>query len=473
MSFLDDMVGNWQRGVGNIGNAIGSIGNDVGQRLSKVTPQDVFQNSPLNGFFTAGGSHAPIPPSGGSADIQQSSAPMPNYSINSANPGRQGNDETLDPSMIPQQPQGDVSRLIGILQGQLNSDPYSSGPYMNAINKGYDNAYNSIESAKTNATNNAAVSTKNIQDMYQMGKNDTLAQGAGLQQNSDNLVNSINGIYGNTISGLQGDRTKEMQDRAALDQSLGIQAAGLGGAGNTQTQAIQNSQSQQQAAAKQAADYGAADQTANIGRANAFTAEGTARAGDLRTQLAGLIGQLDTKKADLGVQEAKDKTGATAQSYQDWLGRNSALLGQIDKLNTYAQNDRKIDANSRTQSAYITAMGRQGAAGNAPGTTNMDEANTYIKGVGGDPNAFSDAYTTALTKAANPANPAPSDAVILQGMQQANPKLPLAAALQYIKLNAKGNNQYNPGGGLSPGMMGIMNDTSSSPTGMANTAYGQ
>jgi hypothetical protein len=369
--------------------------------------------------------------------------PAANYSTNFANPGRQGNDDNIVTTPAAQSPND--SLIQGLLAAMNNPNPYDSGPYMQNLDAARSQSLAAIAGARDRTNSNYATSNQNIGDMYNMGKNDTLAQSGALAQSNANLVGGVNGMYDNAINTLQGDRTKEMSDKADMMSRLGIQQAGLQDAGSSQTQAIQNASTRQQAANQQALNYGAADQTANTARANAFTSEGASRQADLRSQLSNVLGQLDSKELDVNNQYAQNAMSARNQAYQDNLSRISALYGMYDKAQTLDLNKQKSVLNSRLLTQFAKdGSGTGSGAGNS--MTNIQDANNFVAANGGNPQDYNSAYTGSILDYANSPQasitPSASESALLNAMHAKNPSLDLNQALAYIR-NASNSSKYN------------------------------
>lgn len=368
---------------------------------------------------------------GGSADIKQ--APVGDFSG--------GSTGSFDPtSMVPtsnQQPQQSDPMLDMLRDAINNPNPYSSGPYMANLDAARSASLKNIADTRDSTNKNFEASNAAVGGIYAKGKQDTLADNSILKDNNANLVGGLNGMYSNAISTLQGDRTKEMSDKADMMNRLGIQAGGLGTAGDTQTQAIANASQNQQAAADKALQYGGADLTANTARADGLISEGAGRQAQLRSQLSGILGQLSNKELDINNQYAQNSMQAANQGYQDNLSRMSALYGMKDKQQTYDQNNRKIDANSRVM---VQAM--KGPGGSAGGQTNMQDANDYVASQGGNPSDYNNAYTGAVMDTGTPAGMQPTEHDLLQAMMAKNKGLDLNQALAYIR-NASNASKYN------------------------------
>jgi hypothetical protein len=295
---------------------------------------------------------------------------------------------------------------------------------------------------RTNANFNT--SNQAIGNIYAKGKQDTLADNNVLKSNNADLVGGLNSMYAGATKGLQDDRHKEMADQVAMDQALGIQQAGLGTAGQTQTKAIANASQAQQASVDKALQYGGADLTENTARADGLISEGASRQAALRSQLAGVLGQLDSKKIDVDNTYQNNAMQARNQAYQDNLSKMSALYGMYDKELTRSDNRYKTDQNSRTQAALITAEGKLAANGGSGGggQTNIQDANNFVQSQGFNPADYNNAYSGAILDAGTPAGMQPTETDLLKGMIAKNPHLDITQAVQYIR-NAANSSKYN------------------------------
>jgi hypothetical protein len=350
------------------------------------------------------------------------------------------------------QQQGQQNPMIaGIIAAMNSQSPYDSGPYMQNLDAARASSLKAIAGAEDRTNANFNTSNQAIGNIYAKGKQDTLADNNVLKSNNANLVGGLNSMYAGATKGLQDDRHKEMADQVAMDQALGIQQAGLGDAGKTQTQAIVNASQAQQASVDKALQYGGADLTENTARADGLITEGASRQAALRSQLAGVLGQLDSKKIDVDNTYQNNAMQARNQSYQDNLSKMSALYGMYDKELTRSDNRYKTDQNSRTQAALITAEGKLAANGGSGsgGQTNIQDANSFVQSQGGNPADYNNAYSGAIMDAGTPAGMQPTETDLLKGMMAKNPHLDLTQAIQYIR-NASNASKYN-----SPNNSGI------------------
>jgi hypothetical protein len=348
--------------------------------------------------------------------------------------------------------QGQQNPMIaGILAAINNQSPYDSGPYMQNLDAARASSLKAIAGAEDRTNANFNTSNQAIGNIYAKGKQDTLADNNVLKSNNADLVGGLNSMYAGATKGLQDDRHKEMADQVAMDQALGIQQAGLGTAGQTQTKAIANASQAQQASVDKALQYGGADLTENTARADGLISEGASRQAALRSQLAGVLGQLDSKKIDVDNTYQNNAMQARNQAYQDNLSKMSALYGMYDKELTRSDNRYKTDQNSRTQAALITAEGKLAANGGSGsgGQTNIQDANSFVQSQGGNPADYNNAYSGAIMDAGTPAGMQPTETDLLKGMMAKNPHLDLTQAIQYIR-NASNASKYN-----SPNNSGI------------------
>lgn len=276
--------------------------------------------------------------------------------------------------------------------------------YKKAVTDAFAKAYAGLDKAANTARTNKDSSAKAVMGLAQGGSNLVKGEAKNYQKITDDTARTNNSIYSGQVAGLQADRDKELAARAEFLQKLGIQEAGLGSAGSTQTNAINEALGTQSRSADRINQYGQADQSLNNSRAQSILNEGTARQADLEGQLQKILGGIDNKRADIGAQEAQAMAQAEQQAYANQLAKFQAGVGAYDKQ---MENEFKMRDQAMQEAEFQAKYG--GGAGGVMGKQSMtptgnQAADQYVASQGEDPNAYRSFMTNFMQELANDPN---------------------------------------------------------------------
>jgi hypothetical protein len=203
--------------------------------------------------------------------------------------------------------------------------------YEGAVRDAFAKSYAALDNAANTARGNKEKSAQAVQGLAQSGSNLVRNDAGKLTQITNDATGAINNIYTGQVGALQNDRSKELADRAAFLKANGIQEAGIGSAGSTQTEAINEALGANTREQARMQGYGQADQALNNDRAQSMLNEGTLRQADLERQLTAILGNLDSKRAEVGGQEAQALAQAKQQAYENAMAKFSAGQQAYDK----------------------------------------------------------------------------------------------------------------------------------------------
>jgi hypothetical protein len=418
--------------VGGWGDALGSWADQFNQNVNKnnpVTSADQYW-SPDNPGVTGANML-----SSNSNDIKKAAiTPQIDYSTQPLT--RESADPTPDAPPADPQQVNQIAELIKTLQQNLSSDPYNSGPYVQSIQNAYGQANQALDQLSGRIQGNAATSGQAINQIYQGGIADQNAEADGINQRADQMKNGLDSSYNGAIQTAQNDRSQALNERANLLKSLGIESAGLGDTGNVQTQAVDQLNKGKVGADEKAESYRNIDLDTNKNQVYGLRGDQDKAQANLRSQLLQALTGVDTSRAQLSQQQAQAMAQAQQQSYQDWLGKNSAILGQLDKQQQYALAGQKNDidaAKNIFNSRVLSSMINKGSSGSM---NPLDSADQYVSGQGGNSGVYRNAYTNAISNYQDPtggSQPKPTDQAILNAMAR-TPGIDMNQALQYIRM---------------------------------------
>lgn len=275
--------------------------------------------------------------------------------------------------------------------------------YKTAITDAFSKAYAGLDKAATTAKDNKANSSRAIAGLTESGANIVRGEAKNYQKITDDTARTNNSVYSGQVAGLQVDRSKEVADRADFLQKLGIQEAGMGSAGSTQTAAINEALGSQARAGDRINAYGQADQSLNNSRAQSLLNEGTTRQADLESQLTKILGGIEGKRGEYGVQEAQAMQGAEQQAYSNQLAKFQAGVSAYDKQvdQNFKSRDQAMQE-AEFQAKY--GQGGMGPNGQSLTPTGNQAADNYVAAQGEDPNAYRSFMTNFMAELANDPN---------------------------------------------------------------------
>ena len=238
-----------------------------------------------------------------------------------------------------------LNRRRAELEAMLDED-FTGDPEMDAlVEQAYASALSNIGNARNSANDNFAKSDANI-----------AALSAGhvreIETKDRDAVNRIAGdyqgglqnTYNTAKNDITADRSAEMAEKTAMLERLGIQEAGLGDAGQDETQALDRLTQNQAGAMRQAQGYQAADQTRNVEQAQSQASAGVERRSALNSDLQKILGGLNESEAELQSQKSQSMLQARSGAKNDYLDRMGAIsdsIGDIDdRIDSKVEGDR-------------------------------------------------------------------------------------------------------------------------------------
>lgn len=275
--------------------------------------------------------------------------------------------------------------------------------YKKAVTDAFAKAYANIDNAAKTAKDNKTASASAIAGLAQGGANIVKGESKDYQRITDNTANTNNTIYQGAVSGLQQDRSKELADRAQFLERLGIKEAGLGTAGSTQTSAINEALGSQTRNADRINAYGQADQALNTSRAQSILNEGTTRQAGLESQLQKILGSLEDKRTDYGMQEAQALSQAEQAAYANQMEKFKAGLGAYQQQ---IDNDFKSRDQQMQEAEFMAKYGNGGGQdqGQILSQTGSQAADAYAESQGVDTGQYRSFMTNFARELANDPN---------------------------------------------------------------------
>ena len=274
--------------------------------------------------------------------------------------------------------------------------------YEGAVREAFAKSYAALDSAANTARGNKDKSAQAVQGLAQSGSNLVKQDAGKLSQITNDATNAVNNIYTGQVGALQNDRSKELADRAAFLKANGIQEAGIGSAGSTQTEAINEALGANSREQSRMQGYGQADQALNNDRAQSMLNEGTLRQADLERQLNAILGNIDTQRAQVGGQEAQAIAGAKQSSYENALAKfaagQDAYNKQIDR--GYKDQDQQLKMMEFLAKYGPDAQGNQQALS----PTGNQAADSYVQQQGQDVGAYRNFMTQFMMQLQNDPN---------------------------------------------------------------------
>jgi len=329
MTFIDDMVGNWQNGVKNIGNGIA-------QGFTHALPYGVSGANSLDDFgnkFGQGLTHM-LPLQSGSADVAPVSnagpttptpAPTPAPDPAASQPPvsqammnafmQQMSTHAMDPNL--------VNQTMAMIQGVKPPD------YLAQTKTAYQGLLDQLNGTKNDVNHRYDQVGTDMGDLYKINQN---AAGLGnnniLQSIAQNEGNAIQGNAQNNMNALANLKNSELATRAAVAQQGGMPQA----AGDYQhTDPADVASAGTLANAQQAATNAQAQATQGTQLNNEMAAalgnQGNIMHQQLENNRLGYNASMGKYQADLANQEATREMEAQKQMYQDLMARVQAGYG--------------------------------------------------------------------------------------------------------------------------------------------------
>lgn len=292
--------------------------------------------------------------------------------------------------------------LIDELMGKINRDYAYDGSGDAMVDQAFQGSLDALGNARQRTNDNYSTSRENLDSLT----NSHVANIQGADRDAVNrigsdLTSSYGNIYDSNAKGLEDDRAKEVALKTEMLQRLGIQDAGPGTVGEVQTQAIANNGAEKAGAMQQAEGYKAADLTRNVEQAQSMANAGVERQSDLRRQLDGILGGLDTQEAGIKNDMASAKLSAR-QADEANFGKQQGYYQ--DSLETLL-NDRSNQAESQRDFDYKMALdvAKQQQGGSNGGSNSMfDVVDGKIASQGLDPAPYRSAFNEAMQEGGGP-----------------------------------------------------------------------
>lgn len=294
--------------------------------------------------------------------------------------------------------------IIDELMGKINQEYAYDGAGDALVDQAFQGSLDALGNARTRTNDNFAASSGNIDTLTKSHvANITGADRNAVMANSDRLESGIGDIYGAAQKSYEGDREKEMALKTEMLSRLGIQDAGIGTVGEVQTEAIADNTAEQAGAMKQAAGYEAADLTRNTEQAQSMSAAGVERQTDLRRQLDGILGGLDTQEANIRNDMSSAKLNARQADQANFQKQQSYYQDSLEAF----LNDQSNRAESERDFNYKASLDQaklQGRGGGEEGGGNnvFSAIDQSIASQGIDPAPYRAAYNQAMADGGGP-----------------------------------------------------------------------
>ncbi len=306
---------------------------------------------------------------------------------------RQGMDDQQGPGDDPMKKLMDRRAQ---LEAMLDED-YTGDPEMDSlINEAYASALGNITGARGRANENFAKSDANIAALSAGHVNTIKTDDLNaVKRIGGELQSGYQQTFDTAKSGMEANRSAELSERTAMLQRLGIQEAGLGNAGQGETEAIERLTENQSGAMRQAQGYQAADEVRNNELASSQASAGVERRSALNKDLQGILGNLDTAESELAASKSQQQIQARTSGKSDYNQRMGAISDSIAGI------DERIDSRTDADRDYGLELKKLAQKGTSSGGVFDVIANDF-KNRGIDPAPYMEAYSAVA--AATPYN---------------------------------------------------------------------
>lgn len=395
-------INNVQGHLGNIGEGIGAGIDTIKNVNGFINPYTSSQRKPSG----QGGSSGSSSSSGASAAANPGSLnPWKPTSFNVGSDFRFGDNDGFQ----NQQSQGDSQEsmyqgLIDELMGKINREYSYDGAGDKLVDEAFQGSLDALGTARTRTNDNYSTSRENIDSLT----NSHVANIKGADRDAvnrigDDLTSSYNANFGENASRLKADRAEEIALKTDMLKRLGIQDAGLGSAGDVQTAAIAENSADQAGAMQQAETYKSADLTRNVEQAQSMANAGVERQSDLRRQLDGILGGLDTQEAGIRNDISTAKLGAQQSdraNFQKEQGYyNDSLQSLLSDQSNRDESQRDFTYQKSLDQAKFDQQAASDAAknGGVAGTNSaFDVVDSRIAAKGKNPTDYRTAFNEAM-----------------------------------------------------------------------------
>jgi hypothetical protein len=296
------------------------------------------------------------------------------------------------------------------------------------VDEAFAGSLAAIANARNSAQSNYQESDRNVQDLTAGHVNEIKTKDrSAIETNANELTGAYNTAFTDGRNQLIADQNRETSARAEMLKRLGIQEAGMGNAGQAQSEAITRLTEDNTGRQRQAAGYKAADLTRNTELASSQASAGVERQADLRRQLNDINADLDQSQASVENAKATARISANNADQKDFLSQMEFYNEQLRDIQSEKEraDDRSYDR-ARDERDFLAKSG-----GNTGGA--LDIASQNVMNTGHDPQQYAEAYALVSEENAYDSRSGKdkiSDTV--QRMRKRNPNLDPSVALRYV-----------------------------------------
>lgn len=405
----------WATIGGGINDATKNVGNffaDADRNAGNATRERLASN----GYATR-----PAPPA------NSANGPITPYRLPGLRSGG-GEAEGIPESLRrpPEGPSEDELRMQE-LKALLEQDFKPSGESSAMIDAAYASALANIGKARGDANANFQKSDARIADLTSGHVNEIkTADRAAVNKIGGDLQSSYKDTYGDARAQLKGDQSAEMKAKTEMLQRLGIQEAGVGTAGQSESEALTRLTQNEAGAMQQAQGYQAADLTRNVEQAQSQASAGVERRSALNRDLQKILGSLSDSEGTVKSSIAMAKMQGAANEKNDWRQQQQFNLESLkqmeDKIQGKADKDR--DYALELQKLNSKASGNGGA---------YASVSNDIQSRGIDPTPYLETYSDIVaTQKFNPQIDGDKNLWIIRKMKEKNPGLSSAEIGRWV-----------------------------------------
>lgn len=413
------LVGGAMDGIGNINKGIGKVYWDSD---SERNPNGMLKH-PLGMINIRDGEWSKKPQQNQPLEKLAGLGSINNYSDPSGGMTRQGHDE----NMTNQTDEDKLLQKRADIEALLDQDYVDDPESKRMIEEAYASALANISGARTRANDNFAKSDANIA---------ALSAGHVNTIKTDDL-NAVKRIGGELKSGItsnnegvresiQDDRSREIAEKTAALQRLGIQEAGLGDAGRSQSEAISKNAMAEQGMQNQASVYQAADETRNTEQAQSQASAGVERRSALHNDLQKILGNIDQSEADIQGKISQDKLQSHERGLQDFRQQQQFNLDSLENI------DDRLDQRKNDDRDYDLKLKELAAKNNGSGGV-FEAVDNNLTNRGVDPAPYKQTYAdVASNETFNAAVDGDKKLWMIRKMKAKNPKLDAREIQAYV-----------------------------------------
>jgi hypothetical protein len=298
---------------------------------------------------------------------------------------RQGNDD-IPESRYRDGPSEDEQRMEQ-LQGLLDREFQSTGEYDSMVDEAYASALANIGKARGQANSNFQESDGRIASLTAGHVNEIQTKDrAAVEKNGSDLQSAYKETYGNARNEIQGQQSAEMAAKTEMLQRLGQQEAGIGTAGQSESEALTRLTQNEAGAMQQAQGYQAADLTRNTEQAQSQASAGVERRSALNRDLQKILGTLDESEAEVN----QNKTVAKLSGLQN--EKSDFRQEQQFNLDSLTQMEDRIQGRSDKDREYALELSKLASKNGGSAGSKWDVLAEGSQSRGIDPAPYMEAY---------------------------------------------------------------------------------